>query len=199
MASMHILLAMAARHNFEIHQVDIKSAYLNGEFEEGKIMYMCLPPGINLTNDKTLILCLLKPLYRLRQSSRHWYWKFSSVLMGPLQMKHCKVDQAVFYHIEGESVMALASHVDDFSAIGLSLELEQEIKTELKKVFEISDLGEINWILGIAVRCDHAAQMIGLSQKSYISLMLSRYGFETVKPVAMPMDPSAHFSISQSP
>jgi Reverse transcriptase (RNA-dependent DNA polymerase) len=88
-------------------------------------------------------------------------------------MKHCKVDQAVFYRVEGESVMALALHVDDFSAIASSLELEQEIKTELKKVFEISDLGEINWILGIAVRCDCAARTIGLSQKSYINLMLS--------------------------
>jgi Reverse transcriptase (RNA-dependent DNA polymerase) len=84
MASMCVLLAMAACHNFKIHQVDIKSAYLNGEFEEGEIIYMCLPPGIHLTNDKTLILCLLKPLYGLCWSSRHWYWKFSSVLMGPL-------------------------------------------------------------------------------------------------------------------
>jgi hypothetical protein len=41
--------------------------------------------------------------------------------------------------------------------------------------------------------------MIGLSQKSNINSMLSQYGFETVKPVAMPMDPSAHFSISQRP
>jgi Reverse transcriptase (RNA-dependent DNA polymerase) len=84
MASMRVLLAMAACHNFEIHQVDIKSAYLNGVFEEGEVIYMRLPPGIHLTNDKTLVLRLLKPLYRLRQSGRHWYWKFSSVLMGPL-------------------------------------------------------------------------------------------------------------------
>jgi Reverse transcriptase (RNA-dependent DNA polymerase) len=58
MASMCILLAMAVCHDFEIHQVDIKSAYLNGEFEEGEVIYMCLPPGIHLTNDKTLILHL---------------------------------------------------------------------------------------------------------------------------------------------
>jgi Reverse transcriptase (RNA-dependent DNA polymerase) len=114
-------------------------------------------------------------------------------------MKCCEVDQAVFYHIEGESVMALVLHVDDFSAIASSLELEQEIKTELKKVCEISDLGEINWILGITVKHDHAAWTIGLSQKPYINSMLIQYGFETVKPVAMPMDPSTHFSISQSP
>jgi len=59
-------------------------------------------------------------------------------------MKSCEVDQAVFYCIEGESVMALALHVDDCSVVALSMELEEEIKTELRKAFKISDLGEIN-------------------------------------------------------
>jgi Reverse transcriptase (RNA-dependent DNA polymerase) len=95
--------------------------------------------------------------------------------------------------------MGLASHVDDCSTVVSSVELEEEIKRELKKAFEISDLGEINWILGIAIKCSHAARMIELSQKSYINLMLSRYSFENIKPVAMPMDPSMHFSTSQGP
>jgi len=83
--------------------------------------------------------------------------------MGPLQMKRCEVNQAVFYHIEGESVMELASHVNDCSIVASSMELEEEIKTELRKAFKISDLGEINWILGIAVKCNCAARTIGLS------------------------------------
>jgi Reverse transcriptase (RNA-dependent DNA polymerase) len=63
MASMRALLAMSARHDFEIHQIDIKSAYLNDEFEEGEIIYMRLPPGIYLTDDKSIVCRLLKPLY----------------------------------------------------------------------------------------------------------------------------------------
>jgi len=160
---------------------------------------MHLPPSVNLTDDKTLVLRLLKPIYGLCQSGRHWYHKFSSVLMGLLRIKRCEVDQAVFYWVEGESVMALASHVNDCSAVTSSVELEEEIKAELRKAFEISDLGEINWILGIAVKHDHVARTIGLSQKSYINSMLSQYSFENVKPVTMPMDPSMHFSTSQSP
>jgi len=53
---MCVLFAMAAHHDFGIHQVNIKGAYLNGEFEEGKVIYMHLPPGIHLTDDKTLVL-----------------------------------------------------------------------------------------------------------------------------------------------
>jgi Reverse transcriptase (RNA-dependent DNA polymerase) len=119
--------------------------------------------------------------------------------MGALRMKKCEVDQAVFYCVEGEKLMVLAVHVDDCSAMASSVELENEIKTELRKVFEISDLGEINWILGIAVKQDHGARTIALSQKSYNPSMLGRYGFENVKPIAMPMDPSAHLSTSQCP
>jgi hypothetical protein len=189
MASMRVLFAMAARHDFEIHQIDVKGAYLNGEFEEGEIIYMRLPPGVHLTDDKTLVLRLLKPLYGLRQSGRHWYRKFSSILMGPLRMKRCEVDQAVFYRIEGESMMALASHVDDCSAIASSVELEKEIKTVLGNAFEISDLGEINWILGIAVNRDRSARTIALSQKSYINSILSRYGFRALSQSRCPWIP----------
>jgi hypothetical protein len=46
---------MLACHDFEIHQVNIKSAYLNGEFDEGEIIYMCLPLGITLMDDKSLV------------------------------------------------------------------------------------------------------------------------------------------------
>jgi hypothetical protein len=50
----------------------------------------------------------------------------------------------VFYRVEGEKLIALAVHVDDCLAIASSVALEEEIKIELRKVFEISDLGEIN-------------------------------------------------------
>jgi hypothetical protein len=119
--------------------------------------------------------------------------------MGALRIKKCEVDQAVFYQVEKDSLIALAVHVDDCSAVAASVELEQEIKRELKKAFEISDLGEINRIQGIAVKRDRSARTIALSQKSYITSMVTRYGFENIKPLAMPMDPSKNLSSSQCP
>jgi hypothetical protein len=71
---------MAAQHDFKIHQVDVKSAYLNGEFEENEVIYMKQPPGLQLTDDKSLVLRLLRPLYGLRQSGRHWYRKLWGIL-----------------------------------------------------------------------------------------------------------------------
>ena len=45
MMSIRTVLALAARHDWEIHQVDVKSAYLYGELEEHEVIYMKPPPG----------------------------------------------------------------------------------------------------------------------------------------------------------
>ena len=68
MATIRTVLAFAAGHNYKIHQVDIKNAFLNGKFEEKEVIYMKLPPGVELTKEKGKVLCLLKPLYSLCQS-----------------------------------------------------------------------------------------------------------------------------------
>ena len=73
LASIHISLAYGAHLDCEIHQVDIKNAYLNGEFEENEVIYMKQPPGVKLTSDPNLALHLLRPLYGPQQSARHWY------------------------------------------------------------------------------------------------------------------------------
>jgi hypothetical protein len=64
MASIRTVLALAARLDYEIHQVDVKNAYLNGEFEkEEEVIYMKVPPGTELTSGQGQVLLLLRPLY----------------------------------------------------------------------------------------------------------------------------------------
>jgi hypothetical protein len=75
---------MAMHHDFEIHQIDVKSTYLNGEFEANKVIYMKVPQGLKLTNDPFLALCLLHLLYGLHQSSHQWYKKLWEILRDEL-------------------------------------------------------------------------------------------------------------------
>ena len=75
---------------------------------------MCIPPGITVMETKGLALHLLKPIYGLHQSGWLWYQKLWEILHDVLGMKQCKVDQALFYQIEGESVMLIVTHIDDF-------------------------------------------------------------------------------------
>ena len=112
---------------------------------------MKLPPGVEITKDRGKVLKLLKPLYGLRQSACHWYSHLWRVLHDGLQMKQCKVDQAAFYRQEGGGSIIVITHVDNLTIITSSTELMGEAKEALKKVFKISDMGEIHWMLGFVV------------------------------------------------
>ena len=70
MVSIRMVLALAARLDWEIHQVDVKSAYLYSELNDDKVIYMKPPPGeIKICKDG-YVLQLLKALYRLKQSGQ---------------------------------------------------------------------------------------------------------------------------------
>ena len=64
---------------------------------------------------------------------------------------------------------------------------------------EITDLGELHWLLGIEIKHDRNKKTIHLSQRSYISSILCRYNFQDLKPVSIPMDTNIRLTTSQSP
>ena len=81
LASIRTVLAMAAKLDFELHQIDIKSAYLNGELTENENIYMRQPPGYPAPNSSGKVCHLLKTLYGLKQSGRRWYQKLMEILV----------------------------------------------------------------------------------------------------------------------
>ena len=91
LASMRTIIAMANRLGMEMHQIDIKGAYLNGELNENEVLYMQHPPGYKDSNAGTRILRLIKTLYGLKQSGHRWYQKLSSIFVS-LGFKQCAVD-----------------------------------------------------------------------------------------------------------
>ena len=199
MATIRTVLAFAARHDYEIHQVDIKNAFLNGKFEEQEVIYMKLPPGVELTKEKGKVLRLLKPLYGLRQSARHWYKRLWGVLNKGLGMLKCEVDQAAFYWRKDGDIIIIVVHVDDLTIAASSVKLIEKVKRVLKGEFKISDMGEIHWILGFEVKRNRERRTISLSQATYIRSMLAKYGFENIKPYAAPMDPNLKLSTADAP
>jgi len=152
MASIQTFLALAAQLDYEIHQVNIKKAYLNRKFLDTEVIYMKQPPRVKLLDDCQKVLQLLKPLYGLKQSAHHWYNRLFGVLRNRLDMKHCDIDQAVFYYKNGNTHIIIVAHVDDLMIIALSMDLVKRVKDELGKVFKVSDLGEIHWLLGMEVK-----------------------------------------------
>ena len=90
-------------------------------------------------------------------------------------------------------------HVDDCTIVGKSKVLVERFKTEIAKFVDITDLGDLHWILGIEVCRIREDQRLLLSQNSYINSILHRYGFEDSKPISTPMDPNVQLTSAQSP
>src|SRR4051812_9158556 len=147
------------------------------------------PPGYVTSSANGKVCKLLKTLYGLKQSGRRWYQKLVEI-MTQLGFKRCDVDQAVFFKRTLKSLIIILVHVDDCTIVASGLSLIEEFKAEVSKHVEITDLGELHWILGIEVRRNRDRRTIHLSQRSYIDSIIRRFGFEDSKPLSLPMDPN---------
>jgi len=188
LASMHAVIVMANHLGMEMHQIDIKGAYLNGELNDNEILYMHHPLGYKASNAGTRVLCLIKTLYGLKQSGRWWYQKLMSVF-AKLGFKQCAVDQAVYYRVvivKGELTVVVV-HVDDCSIVATTISLIDELKAGLCKHFKVTDLGELHWMLSIEIKRDHPGQVVHLSQHLYIDVILCRYNLANLKPHFPPL------------
>ena len=84
----------------------------------------------------------------------------------------CDVDQAVFFKKNQHNLTIVVVHVDDCTIAASSPALIFDFKTHLAQHVEITDLGELHWLLGIEVRQDRTHQLLHLSQCSYITAIL---------------------------
>ena len=199
MVSIRTVLALAARSDWEIHQVDVKSAYLYGELNNDEVIYMKPPPGeIKICKDG-YILRLLKALYGLKQSGHRWYQVLCNILteLGLTRSEH---DHAVFFRREnGILTTVLLAHVDDFTITAATPNLIKATKDGLRKHLEIHDMGEIHWMLGIEIKRNRELRTISLSQRSYIDSIITRYGFEDAKPLSIPIVANSTLSRNDCP
>ncbi|PIL25727.1 hypothetical protein GSI_11477 [Ganoderma sinense ZZ0214-1] len=193
--SIRTILALAARHDWELRQMDVKSAYLNGTLEE--TVYMHQPPSFSMPEQSHLVCRLKKTLYGLKQAGRGWY-KTLTAAMLQMGFTRCVADHAVFYKREGESAIIVAASVDDLTIAGTS-DLVNAFAADIKQRFEMSDLGNLHWILGIEVRRDCQARTIAISQRSYIDTTVSRFNLEDAAPLSIPLQPGSPLGQHQSP
>jgi hypothetical protein len=154
-------------------------------------------PGIQ--NNPGKVLHLKKSLYGLKQSGCRWYEKLYEVLKKLFSLARCEVDHAVFFRRSRRKTIIFVVHVDDLTIVMSGKVLMDEVKKKLRTELEVMDLGEIHWLLGIEIRRDRENRSIMLSQKSYIDSIIKCFGLEDAKPLASPMEPSAHLTNTQCP
>ena len=144
--SVQIILAIAAYFDYEIWQMDVKTAFLNGNLTED--VYMMQPKGFVDPTNAGKICQLQKSIYELKQASQSWNIRFDEVVKG--FGFHQNEEEACVYKKEsGSSVAFLILYVDDILLIGNDIPMLESVKTSLKNSFSTKDLGEAAYILGI--------------------------------------------------
>ena len=171
--SRRTLLATAAAKNMEIHQVDIKTAFLNGELEEE--VYVTQPPGFD--NGNPNIVCRLrKALYGLKQAPRAWHKTLNEKLLS-MGYEVCKSDAGVYIkrHEDGELSYMLV-YVDDLLIVAMGAEEIEWVKKELLASFKIHDLGEVKDFLGCQIMRDRENRCLSLSCVPKIDALCEKFG-----------------------
>ena len=156
------------------------------------------PPGYAATSLETKVCHLLKTLYGLKQSRRCWY-QYLVEIMKLLGFLQCEVDQAMFYRRKGTDLVIVLVHVDNCTIMATLKLLIDGFKKAIAKQVEISDLGELHWILGIEVRRERKNKRILFSQRAYLDSILHCYRLDKLKPISLPMETSIWLTSAQSP
>ena len=152
---LRILLALAASCNLDILQFDITLAQLHGKLKED--LYVDQPDGYTEPGKEKWVWRLKKGLYRLVQVGRRWNEELNTHMRG-IGFSVMDKDHAVFVKGDWNSDMFVAGGfwVDDFIGISSGKELDVLAKGMDAK-YRITGLGEVEWVLGMLVKCDHAA------------------------------------------
>jgi hypothetical protein len=176
------LFALAAAHDLELEQMDVKTAFLYGDIEEE--IYVEQPPEVG-DKHSGKVCRLNKALYGLKQSPRVWYNTLAAFLKKS-GFEPLSPDFSVFHH----NGTFIAAYVDDLLIIGPSKEEIQKVKDALNEEFQMTDLGPCQYYLGLRVRRDRRNRTIYLSQQGYLERVLKDFDMWESKPVATPLDNS---------
>ncbi|GKA88263.1 retrotransposon protein, putative, ty1-copia subclass [Tanacetum coccineum] len=192
--AIRILIAIDAFYNYEIWQIDFKTAFLNGHLSEE--VYMVQPEGFVHPKYPNRVCKLKRSIYELKQASRQWNKRFDDEIkkFGFTQNHD---EPCVYMKASKSNVTFLILYVDDILIMGNHIPMLQDVKSYLGKCFGMKDLGEAAYIFGIKILRDKSRTLIGLCQSAYIEKILKRFYMKNSKRESIPMQEKIKLSKSQ--
>jgi len=189
--SLRAITHIAASLNWELHQFDIKTAFLNGILPEDEQAFMEQPQGFEVPGKEDWVYHLLKSIYRMKQASRVWNTTFNGEIVswGFLRLP---CEWCVYYRSSPSGTVIFSIHVDDIFAAASSKQELESFKALLQSKWEISDLGPTKFALGIAITRDRPSHSISLSQTAYIDHLLLRFDVGDSRSADTPMVAGLH-------
>uniref|UniRef100_A0A2N9I820 Integrase catalytic domain-containing protein n=1 Tax=Fagus sylvatica TaxID=28930 RepID=A0A2N9I820_FAGSY len=174
--------SIAASQNWDLHQMDVKNAFLHGDLKED--VYMRPPAGL-LSTPTSAVCKLRRSLYGLKQAPRAWYEKFTSTLFK-FALHKSKYDASLFLRKTENGVVILLVYVDDIIITGTDSALISQLKQYLQDSFHMKDLGSLTYFLGLEITT--GAHGIFLSQHKYAQDLVAAAGLQDSTPLDTPME-----------
>lgn len=187
--SLRVLLSIAASLDLELHQLDVKTAFLYGDLDEE--LYVQQPEGFIQPGEEHLVCRLHKPLYGLKQSSRKWNEKFDWFLIQ-FGLTRSTADQFIYFSRgeDPDDFIMLGIWVDDGLIASKSTTKARGIIQFLETYFEMTS-GIAKSFIGLEISRDRPKKKIYVTQSRYIQALLERFRMTDWHPSKIPADPNS--------
>lgn len=187
--TIRFMFALAATRGWEIQQIDVNNAFLNGDLEE--TIYMTQPKGFEDPNYPSYVCKLNKSIYGLKQAPRAWYEKLKGYLLQ-LGFQRSTSDFSIFFKKSDGSLLLLLVYVDDILITGDSHSQILEVISLLHSQFALKHPGLVHYFLGLEVTHHHSHYF--LSQSKYILDLLDKNDLTDCNACSTPMTSSLKLS-----
>jgi len=187
MSTLRALLDVAVQKNMVIHQMDVKTAYLNADIDHE--IYVEQPEGYeDKDSDGNVLYCKLKKsLYGLKQSGRMWNSVIHKFFISE-GFKQSQSDHCLYLKHDRHSDIVVLLWVDDLIIASSNMSLTNECKESLCQKFRMTDLGKLNWFLGMSFVT--GKDYIEVNQTKYVEKILDRFNMSDCYARNIPCDPS---------
>ena len=194
---MRSLSAVANACDWEIHQMDVKTAFLQGNNDEE--IYMKQTEGYIDEERPDYVCKLYKSIYGLKQVARCWSISIDTFLTSNDSRK-ITVDPCVYIkpktHKDGRiEFVIIALYVDDILFFSNNTEMLKREKCAIAQRFEVQDLGELSYVLGMCIKRNRRLRTMSITQTKYFEGVLKRFQMENCKPVSTPLAPGSPFDV----
>ena len=186
------MLAIAAEQDLEMYQFDVNTAFLYGIMDAD--IYMEQPDGYVDSKHPDYVCKLLKSLYGTKQAARQWYQRLNDH-MKKNGFKNTEADQCMYYKINDKEYTVIALYVDDLIVMAKTKDDINQVSKQLKQDFDMKELGEVKYCLGIQVNRDRQQKKIWINQEAMIQRVAKRFQVDECKPTYLPADVNSKLKI----
>lgn len=180
--TIRLVLDIAVHKDWEIKQLDVNNAFLQGELQEE--VYMTQPPGFIDQDHPSHVCRLRKAIYGLKQAPRAWYMALKQYLTST-GFINSRADASLFRRNVASTFTYVLIYVDDIIVTGNDSSTISRVLQSLADRFSIKDPVDLHYFLGIeAIRTQ---QDLHLNQRKCIVDLLTRTKMLDAKPVSTPL------------